>query len=382
MGRHVGRTITATSLIGVLAAGVLTASVAGPGAGAATRPLRAAASTVWLCRPGQAADPCTSSRAATAVTGSGATSPSPSPSSPAARRFDCFYVYPTVSTEPGTNADLTVQPIERGVAVLQASRFAQRCTIWAPMYRQVTVDGLAEATPATVATAYGSLLAAWKDYIAHDNHGRPIVFIGHSQGAAMLIKLLQSQIDPSPSLRRLMVSAILLGGNVQVPLGRAVGGTFRNIPTCGRASQTGCVIAYSSFGSPPPANSLFGRAGAGVSLLSGQGGAGTQRVACVNPVTFSTRAGALQPYFRTTTAGPSGVAVRTPWVTYPGLYTARCMQAGGATWLQVTATPAPSDPRPTVTASLGPQWGFHLDDVNLSLGNLVTDVGRQESSFR
>ena len=172
---------------------------------------------------------------------------------------------------PGTNADLDVQPAERAAAVVQASRFSQQCTVWAPMYRQVTVAGLGHAGRTALVIAYTSLLSAWKDYLAHDNDGRPIIFIGHSQGSAILIKLLQTQVDPSPSLRRRMVSAILLGGNVQVPTGRLVGGTFRHIPACAAAAQTRCVIAYSSFGSPPPTDSLFGRAGRGVSLLSGQG---------------------------------------------------------------------------------------------------------------
>ncbi len=316
------------------------------------------------------------------MNGRGVTQPSLAPTAPTAGRFDCFYVYPTVSREPSVNADLTVQASERAAALVQASRFSQRCTVWAPMYRQVTVTGLAHATKTARAIAYDSLLSAWKDYLAHDNHGRPIVFIGHSQGSAMLIRLLQTQVDPSPSLRRRLVSAILLGGNVQVPLGRTVGGTFRHIPTCGSASQTGCVIAYSSYGSPPPANSLFGRAGRGVSVLSGQGGAGSQQVVCVNPVTFSAGVGNLQPFFLSATSGTPGVPVLTPWVTFPGLYTAQCRRSGGASWLQVTAASVPSDPRPTVSASLGPLWGYHLNDVNLALGNLVTDVGLEEASYR
>ena len=76
----------------------------------------------------------------------------------------------------------------------------------------------------------------------------------------MLIKLLQTQVDPSPSLRKRMVSAILLGGNVQVPTGRVVGGSSATSRPAAAASQTGCVIAYSSFGSPPPADSAL-RAG-------------------------------------------------------------------------------------------------------------------------
>jgi Protein of unknown function (DUF3089) len=380
MHDRIARTLWATMVATLIGTGTFLASPLG--AGAAVRPLEASSATVWLCRPGQTPDPCASSRAATSVTGSGATHVVPSPASPNARRFDCFYVYPTVSTESGTNADLTVQPAERAAAVVQASRFSQHCTVWAPMYRQVTVAGLGHAGKAALVIAYTSLLAAWKDYLAHDNHGRPIVFIGHSQGSAMLIKLLQTQVDPSPSLRRRMVSAILLGGNVQVPTGRAVGGTFRNIPACGTASQTRCVIAYSSFGSTPPANSLFGRAGRGVSLLSGQGSAGAQQVVCVNPATFSPRVGKLQPYFLSATARTTGVRVLTPWVTFPGLYTAQCRQSGGASWLQVTATPTAADPRPTVSASLGPLWGYHLDDVNLALGNLVVDVALQESAYR
>jgi Protein of unknown function (DUF3089) len=383
MGRGTTLGLGAVWLAGALSAGVFTAANVGT-AGAATRPLHAASSTVWLCRPGQAANPCTVSRAASSVTGQGTTSASLSPSSPAARRFDCFYVYPTVSTETSENADLTVQPAERAAAIVQASRFSQDCTVWAPMYRQVTVAGLkaGSALGAGVAIAYTSLLSAWNDYLAHDNHGRPIIFIGHSQGASLLIRLLQTQVDRSPSLRKRMVSAVLLGGNVQVPAGRVVGGTFRSIPTCGSRTQTGCVIAYSTFGSPPPANSLFGRAGRGVSLLSGQGASGSQEVACVNPVTFSAQVGNLKPYFRTATSRPTGVRVLTPWVTFPGLYTAQCRQSGGASWLQATTTAAPADPRPIVTASLGPLWGYHLDDVNLALGNLVTDVAREEAAYR
>ncbi len=382
MGKRGARRLRAAWLAAAVSAGVLTAFV--PAGGAATRPLRAASSTVWLCRPNQSPDPCTSSRVATAVSSNGTTSRSRAPASSRARRFDCFYVYPTVSPEPSENADLTVQPAEVAAAVVQASRFSQLCTVWAPMYRQVTVAGLQQVAglrPAA-AIAYQSLLAAWHDYLAHDNHGRPIIFIGHSQGASLLIRLLQTQVDRSPILRRRMVSAILLGGNVQVPPGRVVGGTFRTIPTCGSARQTGCVIAYSTFGSTPPASALFGRAGRGVSLLSGQAGTGEQQVACVNPVTFSSQTGQLQPFFRSATSQPSGVRVVTPWVTFPGLYAAQCQQSGGASWLQVTATRAPGDPRPTVSATLGPLWGYHLDDVNLALGNLVTDVGREEAADR
>src|SRR5580658_8004134 len=192
------------------------------------------------------------------------------------------------------------------------------------MYRQSTAAAIENGSflkPAVINTAYDSLLSAWRDYIAHDNDGRPVVFIGHSQGATLLIKLLRQEVDPSPRLRRQLVSAVILGGNVQVAVNGDVGGSFTNIPPCSSAAQTGCVIAYSTFASTPPSDSLFGRAGKGVSLQAGQTTSTGQQVACVNPVTFSSAPGTLQPYFLSATSKKRkfDVVVTTPWVSYPSL---------------------------------------------------------------
>jgi hypothetical protein len=251
------------------------------------------------------------------------------------------------------------------------------------MYRQATQAALSDGeafTPEVIATAYDSLLAAWRDYISHDNHGRPVIFIGHSQGAAMLIKLLRTQIDPSPKLRKRLVSAIILGGNVQVPKGRDVGGSFRHIPTCASPSQSGCVIAYSSFPSEPGSDAIVGRPGQGVSLISGQTRSAGQQVACVNPVTFSSSVGDLVAMYPTVVHEVRGVT--TPWIAFPSLYSAQCMRNGNAAWLQVDRlVEPPRDTRPAVTDE-GPMWGYHLDDMNLALGNLVLDVAYEEASYR
>lgn len=328
-------------------------------------------------------DPCASSLDSTTVSANGSTTVVDA-DAPDSSTFDCFYVYPTVSTQLKDNANLKIQPAERAAAISQASRFSQVCRVWAPMYRQRTAASLERglgADPTADKVAYDSLLSGWQDYLAHDNDGRPVIFIGHSQGAAMLIRLLRSQIDPHPALRKQMVSALILGGNVQVPAGKTVGGSFEHIPTCSSPRATGCVIAYSSFGSVPPATSDFGRPGQGVSLQSGQTASKGEQVACVNPVTFSDGKGALQPYFLSAGTSVPGVTVATPWVSFPGLYTAQCESRGGATWLEVNATSTSGDPRPLVTASLGPDWGYHADDVNLALGNLVQDVAQEEAGW-
>ena len=197
----------------------------------------------------------------------------------------------------------------------------------------------------------------------------------------MLIRLLHNVIDPSARLRHLMVSAIILGGNVHVASGETRGGSFSHISTCTSATQVGCVIAYSSFGSEPPSESLFGRPGQGVSLQSQQSPSQGQQVACVNPVNFSTGVAPLSPIFLTATSPTPGVKVTTPFVSFPGFYTAQCENQGGATWLQINVTKSVNDDRPIVSASLGATWGLHLDDVNLALDSLVQDVSLKEKAY-
>jgi hypothetical protein len=342
-----------------------------------------AAGTVWLCRPGLANDPCTANLDTTIVPAQGA--PRVQDSTPAAHSpFDCFYVYPTVSTERMINADLKVQQAETHAAMAQASRFSQVCSVWAPMYRQTTLLALALGLSETAqphAIAYQSLLAGWQDYLEHYNHGRPIIFIGHSQGAALLIKLLQSNVDPEPALRGQIVSAIILGGNVTVPSGKNVGGSFQYIPACRSTSQTGCVIAYSSFPAEPPANSLFGRPGQGVGLQPGQTLSAGLQVLCTNPAALQGGVAPLDPYFPVADLAPAHRHLSTPWGEYPDLYSGQCLSAHGATWLQVSKI-APGDQRLDVPQAGGPRWGYHVADVNLALGNLVQDVRAQEAAYQ
>ena len=206
----------------------------------------------------QFADPCRPGVGASSVV---------NPSVASASKFDCFYAYPTVSQETTLNSDLRVQKAEIVTAIAQAARFSTVCRVWAPMYRQFTLFALqqllthgATADALTVLeTAYQSLKAGFEDYLAHYNDGRPIVFIGHSQGASLLVSLLKQLVDANPALRRRLVLAIILGANVVVANGSLRGGSFSHIPLCSSLGEAGCVIAYSSFPAQPPAASLFGR---------------------------------------------------------------------------------------------------------------------------
>ncbi len=341
------------------------------------------AGTVWLCAPDLKQDPCASSLATTVVPASGSRSII-DPHAVASSPFDCFYVYPTVSLEPANNSDLQVQAIEKMTATMQVAPFSQVCRVWAPMYRQRTMASLDKGLGKDLqadAIAYESLLSGWRDYLAHYNKGRPIILIGHSQGAAILIELIARQIDSDPAVRSRLVVAIIAGGNLTVPPGRDVGAAFHHVPLCTRAFESGCAIAYSSYPSEPPAGSIFGRPGQGVSIPLGQTAKTGVQVACVNPAAIGGGTAALHPEFPVWMSAPPRPAVKTPWVTYPDLYTAECRSAGGATWLQVSAKAAPGDRRPRVQEAPSPAWGYHLDDINLALGNLVSDVRAEEAAY-
>src|SRR4029079_8352551 len=93
--------------------------------------------------------------------------------------------------------------------------------------------------------AYQDVRSAWLDDLAHENDGRGVVFIGHSQGSGVLRRLLREEVDPKPDVRAKLVSAILLGGGVTVAKGSDRGGDFQNIPACRWPNQVGCVIAFS-----------------------------------------------------------------------------------------------------------------------------------------
>ena len=378
--QHARAAVWALALAGILT----TATSIGTTADAAATTTHGSADsgTVWLCRPGLASNPCAIPLDATSVTATGATtvvSTNPATNPP----FDCFYVYPTVSTEPTMNADLQIQQAETDVAMDQAARFSQVCNVWAPMYKQTTAATIAahpdlNLPPESEAIAYDSVISGFEDYLQHDNHGRPIIFLGHSQGAAILIRLLSQFVDHNPLLRHQLTLAVLLGGDVEVKPGSTTGATFQHLPVCTRAGQSGCVIAYSSFPSAPPASALFGRPGQGVALQSGQRARTGVQVACVNPATMSGASADLDPLFLNT--GQAGIT--TPWLEYPGLYSAQCESDNtGAAWLQVTKATGAADQRPVVTVQPNADYGYHLNDPNLALGDLVADAAAAESAW-
>ncbi len=185
----------------------------------------------WLCRPGRQ-DACTVDLTATIVTADGKLTREAWKANSGAP-IDCFYVYPTVSTDTAPNSSMVPGAAERDVVRLQLARFAAKCRLYAPMYRQVTLAGLRALLAgnqggANGALAYDDVLGAWNYYLQHDNKGRGFVLIGHSQGARLLAQIIKNELDGKP-VQSQMVTAILLGTNLPVPRGKDVGGAYNHI---------------------------------------------------------------------------------------------------------------------------------------------------------
>jgi len=343
----------------------------------------------WLCRPDRPGA-CDVDLTTTVLGPDGSVTVErdrPDPRAP----VDCFYVYPTVSTDTTDVSDLAPDDAERTVVRLQLARFATQCRIFAPMYRQLTLAFMGRAhaagneSPDFLGVGYQDVRAAWRYYLAHDNGQRGIVLIGHSQGTSVLTELIRREIDGTPTQSRI-VSALLIGapGGVLVPRGRDAGGTFAHMPICRAATQTGCVVTYSAFRktAPPTATTVFGRPGDS-----------TLVAACTNPAALGGGEAPLNGYFdagggTALAMGPTepwtvgGRPIATPMVRVVGLLKGRCTSNAFATYLEVSVERGPDSPASRdIQGDLVEPLGLHLVDMEVAMGDLVDLIGQQARSY-
>jgi hypothetical protein len=430
-----------TLVIGLLLPVAAVSAVAAAPAASVAQPL---ANPVWLCRPGLVNNLCNQDLRgnpqtltpdgrfvdhypggastpldATSVSASGSTSYE-SFGAPVNPAVDCFYVYPTVDTVSNPLLQVgslppTPQDQEMAVTLAQAARFSGLCRMFVPVYRQAPLTshavGALLGTSIDYSTGQMDIQQAWTDYWTNYNvdpvthRHRGVVLLGHSQGSAVLARLIQQNIDGNSAVQPSLVSAILLGGNVAVPIGAAAGGgtdtasTFQYVPACQRASAaavvpTGCVVAYSSYdlpaGQAPPSNGMGRNTAAGHQIL------------CVNPSALlggsaNDSATTLDAYLPTrkllngNALNPNGSLglvmlgftppdYPTGFAHYPATLTGQCSfkqdSSGNSTWLQVTGGDA-LFPASTKTSALG----LHVVDYNVALGDLGNLVAAQSTAW-
>jgi len=334
----------------------------------------------WLCLPGRA-DPCSRLLPTTQLgpAGYGATSQD-APNAQA--KVDCFYVYPTVSRDPGMNSDMNAGIEEQAAGWVQMGRLASVCRPFAPIYRQLTATALGKVLgggvdpSANFVIAYDDVLAAWRDFLARRNQGRPFILVGHSQGSIHLQRLIRDEIDGKPLAAR-MVSAVLLGWPVEVPVGKTVGGTFKHVPLCTKGGETGCVLTWMTFRaeSPPPDPSFLGRAKtpgttAGCTNPAALGG---DRPAKLDSYWFTLPRGGGEPIAWSSEGAPPTLFLRTQ-----GLVTGQCAHSGTAGYLAVSVNAVPGAKWTSripgdiyMMGQLNKGWGMHLADMGIAQGDLV-----------
>jgi hypothetical protein len=342
----------------------------------------------WICLPGRD-DVCSRPQPTADLNpnGYGPVVPSTIAADPP---IDCFYVYPTVSRDPGLNSDLNPRE-EVATAEVQFARFASVCKTYAPLYRSATLSAIPLALAGQDMSgpfnlAYGDVAAAFHYYLDHYNHGRPYVLIGHSQGTIHLTRLLASEIENGPAAWR-MLSSLLIGFAVEVPQGAVVGGTLQRTPLCTAAGQTGCVVTYESYRAetPPPADALMGRA-THAGMTAG----------CTNPAALAGGSAPLDSIWyagATHFGGPNITWSSTgpppaPFLHSHGFISGECRHDGQAGWLAITVHADPHDARTDIIPGdvyFGPQlvpgWGLHIGDTSYTMGDLINVVAAQRDAW-
>jgi Protein of unknown function (DUF3089) len=333
----------------------------------------------WLCLPGRT-DACTVDLSATEIHPDGTRSIERFEAA-AAPKADCFYVYPTVdlSLIPGNHDDFSsLEPMAR-TTTAQAARFRQSCALYVPLYRQVTIGTYLqrkESRERGLGVAFADVEASFSEYLERYNHGRPIVLLGHSQGAEMVVRLVRRFFDNDPAMRKRLLVAMAIGGELEAPSGTTVGGTFDNVPACTSETQTGCAIAYRSYAKELPVDPGRSAPKPGDDSL------------CTNPAdlehnTYRPFAATYIPITERARWFMKGVdGIETPFVMLKDFYAGQCVTGdAGFHYLAISLAAKPGDVRvnPVDFARMPFQktLGLHVVDYQLPQGELLGLVAKR-----
>ncbi len=284
-------------------------------------------------------------------------------------QVNVFFLHPTTFLnkagwnaafgDPGNGAGgLGVDGTLRG----QASAFARCCRIFAPRYRQATLYAFLDSGTdgmRAIDLAYQDVRAAFDDFIARRNEGKPFILAGHSQGSIHLLRLLQERIAGTP-LEKQMVAAYVVGA--------AVPRDFNAVPVCADAVQRGCMVSWNAVAEP---NSDRSRGGTVPIWLEGRyQRIGARPLMCVNPLDWRIDGSA-------DARANLGVLSRSPGDSKPalkaGYAAAKCV--GGELVVDL-----PKD-RTDFQLRLGTGASLHTFDYSLFYENLRVNAQARAEAF-
>lgn len=293
--------------------------------------------------------------------------------SPIARypNVDVFYIYPTtLRSDTLLNADpadaQTNRWVDESAIARQASVFSGCCRVFAPRYRAASYKALMNGAQrdAAFALAYIDIERAFDWYLSHENHGRPFILAGHSQGAFHVATLLEKRIDGS-ALRKQLVAAYVIGIN----LGEGeFGKRFQALKPCDQPRQTGCVLQWEAVSEGGDVTKLATYSQSTYIAKYGDGPGKTSL--CINPLTFI-RKKPIAPAGNSRGAAPGAPGFGRMKQLVAGKVAARCEQG----LLVVTADPE-LDLQPLPGGSL------HYHDYGLFYADIRADAIRRAQAFR
>ncbi len=162
-------------------------------------------------------------------------------------RVDVFFVHPTsYISDKSWNADASSYStrINDQDVVQQASVFNGSAKIYAPRYRQATMGTFAyldsEDSQHALDRAYEDVRAAFLYYRKNLNQGRPYILAGHSQGAFMVVRLMQEFLDVNPkSMDDRFIIAYAPGAAIHTD-------DFEYIRPCEAPDEIRCYVSWNS----------------------------------------------------------------------------------------------------------------------------------------
>lgn len=319
----------------------------------------------------------------TDVLADGGTALVPALQAAATPKAACFYVYPTVDPAIRTGLHTTFTDVSAQVdtTAAQAARLRSICSLYVPLYRQATLGTYGkEADPTRGAcfdVAFGDVSAAFEQFLSEIPPTQPIVLLGHSQGAQNVSRLLRARFDDGGALAKRLVVGLPIGWHTATATASTSGASFQKLPLCERATQTGCVLTWRTYGAGnqlPDFNP---------ELVEGP------KMACTNPAgdgpgPFRLK-GAVFPVTHATVSVPPRLAIKTPFARYPDYFTARCVWEGSNSGLEIAAAPNPGDPRVSPIdfdkLLLSGTLGTHVLDLQLPQDDVLETVRRRVEAF-
>lgn len=162
---------------------------------------------------------------------------------------DLFFVAPTAYRGDDSHfnmelADADTKAKFLGATMMELGIYSDTCDVYAPYYRQASLSAYelsAEEREQYLALAYEDVRESFKYYMEYYNAGRPMVLAGFSQGADMVLRLLE-EFFADEEYQDKLIAAYVIGGAVTADCLRQ----YPHLKMAACATDLGCIVSFNS----------------------------------------------------------------------------------------------------------------------------------------